>query len=151
MAITFSNIASTHVIDPLTDILSAEFRGHTTLRLFDADPPKGSSWLQLSGFREELVEEAAGATTRRYTIDFAYVVKVGAASGKKALTERANFMGRLFELLRQNKDYTPAKGYCWHDGQIGATDYSAETDEDNENGLARVAFEWSCAVTHIIE
>jgi len=78
-------------------------------------------------------------------------VKVGAASGKKALTERANFMERLFELLRQNKDYTPAKGYRWHDGQIGATDYSAETDEDNENGLARVAFEWSCAVTHIIE
>jgi len=151
MAITFSNIASTHVIDPLTDILSAEFRGHTTLRLFDQDPPKGASWLELSGFREELVEEAAGATTRRYTIDFAYVVKVGAASGKKALTERANFMERLFELLRQNKDYTPAKGYCWHDGQIGATDYSAETDEDDENGLARVAFEWSCAVTHIIE
>ena len=151
MAISYDNVSYASVIDPLCDLIAAEFRGHTTLRLFDDSPPKGSTWLELGSLKEELMADYAGSTTRRYTLTFSYVVKAGANSGKKQAQEETNFLNRLIELLRQNKDYTKSDVYCWHDATVDGIDYDADTEDDETNGHARVSFDWSCSVTHIVD
>jgi len=149
MAIEFENVSHTHVIDPLVDLILAEFRGHTTFRAF-GDTPKSSSWIEIQDLTESLLEDLAGASVRRYAVEFAYVQRVGKTSGVTSLKERSNTVERLVALLRQNKDYSPAGVYHWHNGEVGDVDHNAETDEDNDNGFARTAIKWACDVTQII-
>ena len=140
MAITYTNIIKTNVLDSLEKILEDEFGAIPV-----GYEAKGNECFILQPDDDTLVSLLSSGQSRSYSIVITYQMKKagGMELNKDHLTGRAE---RVKKLIHNNSAYSPSSTYKFHDGRTESIVY--ETDEDDPE-LKRANITFNCTLTEV--
>ena len=138
MAISYTNIIKTNVLDSIEKLLEDEFGGIPV-----GYEAKGNECFILQPEEDTLVELLSSGQVRSYSVLIIYEMnKAGNMElNKDHLTNRAE---RVKNLIHNNSAYNPSSTYKFHDGRTESIVY--EIDEDDQE-LKRAIITFNCTVT----
>ena len=141
MAISYTNIIKTNVLDSIEKLLEDEFGGIPV-----GYEAKGNECFILQPEEDTLVELLSSGQVRSYSVLIIYEMnKAGNMElNKDHMTNRAE---RVKRLIYNNSAYSPSSTYKFHDGSIDSITY--EIDEDDPE-LKRANITFTCIVTEAI-
>ena len=141
MAISYTNIIKTNVLDSIEKLLEDEFGGIPV-----GYEAKGNECFILQPEEDTLVELLSSGQVRSYSVLIIYEMnKAGNMElNKDHMTNRAE---RVKRLMYNNSAYSPSSAYKFHDGSIDSITY--EIDEDDPE-LKRANITFTCIVTEAI-
>ena len=141
MAISYTNIIKTNVLDSIEKLLEDEFGGIPV-----GYEAKGNECFILQPEEDTLVELLSSGQVRLYSVLIIYeMIKAGNMElNKDHMTNRAE---RVKRLIYNNSAYSPSSTYKFHDGSIESITY--EIDEDDPE-LKRANISFTCIVTEAI-
>ena len=141
MAISYTNIIKTNVLDSIEKLLEDEFGGIPV-----GYEAKGNECFILQPEEDTLVELLSAGQVRSYSVLIIYEMnKAGNMElNKDHMTNRAE---RVKRLIYNNSAYSPSSTYKFHDGSIDSITY--EIDEDDPE-LKRANITFTCIVTEAI-
>ena len=141
MAISYTNIIKTNVLDSIEKLLEDEFGGIPV-----GYEAKGNECFILQPEEDTLVELLSAGQVRSYSVLIIYEMnKAGNMElNKDHMTNRAE---RVKRLIYNNSAYSPSSTYKFHDGSIDSITY--EIDEDDPE-LKRANIAFTCIVTEAI-
>ena len=141
MAISYTNIIKTNVLDSIEKLLEDEFGGIPV-----GYEAKGNECFILQPEEDTLVELLSSGQVRSYSVLIIYEMnKAGNMElNKDHMTNRAE---RVKRLIYNNSAYSPSSTYKFHDGSIESITY--EIDEDDPE-LKRANITFTCIVTEAI-
>lgn len=141
MAITYTNVLKTNVLDSLNTILKGEF---PQIPIY-YDDNKGSYSFYIVPESDDLDEVIAGGNSRIYGVSIIYqIIKGGEYKKDTHLDQISAIAERLKQLLINNAHYSPSGVYKWHDGKVLSIAY--ERDEESQE-LSRANISFNCTVT----
>ena len=140
MAIAYTNIIKTNVLDSLEKILEDEFGAIPV-----GYEAKGNECFILQSEEDTLIDLLSSGQSRSYSVLITYQMKKAGNMelNKDHLTGRAE---RVKRLIRNNSAYSPSSSYKFHDGRTESIIY--ETDEDDPE-LKRAIITFNCTVTEV--
>ena len=135
MAISYTNIIKTNVLDSIEKLLEDEFGGIPV-----GYEAKGNECFILQPEEDTLVELLSSGQVRSYSVLIIYEMnKAGNMElNKDHMTNRAE---RVKRLIYNNSAYSPSSTYKFHDGSIESITY--EIDEDDPE-LKRANIAYTC-------
>jgi hypothetical protein len=141
VAISYTNIIKTNVLDSIEKLLEDEFGGIPV-----GYEAKGNECFILQPEEDTLVELLSSGQVRSYSVLIIYEMnKAGNMElNKDHMTNRAE---RVKRLMYNNSAYSPSSAYKFHDGSIDSITY--EIDEDDPE-LKRANITFTCIVTEAI-
>jgi|TARA_R100000049_G_C1914414_1_gene61023 hypothetical protein len=141
VAISYTNIIKTNVLDSIEKLLEDEFGGIPV-----GYEAKGNECFILQPEEDTLVELLSSGQVRSYSVLIIYEMnKAGNMElNKDHMTNRAE---RVKRLIYNNSAYSPSSTYKFHDGSIESITY--EIDEDDPE-LKRANITFTCIVTEAI-
>ena len=141
MAISYTNIIKTNVLDSIEKLLEDEFGGIPV-----GYEAKGNECFILQPEEDTLVELLSSGQVRLYSVLIIYeMIKAGNMElNKDHMTNRAE---RVKRLIYNNSAYSPSSTYKFHDGSIESITY--EIDEDDPE-LKRANIAFTCIVKEAI-
>ncbi len=141
MAISYTNIIKTNVLDSIEKLLEDEFGGIPV-----GYEAKGNECFILQPEEDTLVELLSSGQVRSYSVLIIYEMnKAGNMElNKDHMTNRAE---RVKRLIYNNSAYSPSSTYKFHDGSVESITY--EIDEDDPE-LKRANITFTCIVTEAI-
>jgi len=141
VAISYTNIIKTNVLDSIEKLLEDEFGGIPV-----GYEAKGNECFILQPEEDTLVELLSSGQVRSYSVLIIYEMnKAGNMElNKDHMTNRAE---RVKRLIYNNSAYSPSSTYKFHDGSIDSITY--EIDEDDPE-LKRANITFTCIVTEAI-
>lgn len=141
MAISYTNIIKTNVLDSIEKLLEDEFGGIPV-----GYEAKGNECFILQPEEDTLVELLSSGQVRSYSLLIIYEMnKAGNMElNKDHMTNRAE---RVKRLMYNNSAYSPSSTYKFHDGSVESITY--EIDEDDPE-LKRANITFTCIVTEAI-
>ena len=141
MAISYTNIIKTNVLDSIEKLLEDEFGGIPV-----GYEAKGNECFILQPEEDTLVELLSSGQVRSYSLLIIYEMnKAGNMElNKDHMTNRAE---RVKRLMYNNSAYSPSSTYKFHDGSVESITY--EIDEDDPE-LKRANISFTCIVTEAI-
>ena len=141
MAISYTNIIKTNVLDSIEKLLEDEFGGIPV-----GYEAKGNECFILEPGEDVLIELLSAGQSRSYTVLIIYQMKKAGSLelNKDHLTNRAE---RIKRLMYNNSAYSPSSSYKFHDGRTESILY--EIDEDDPE-LKRANITFTCIVTEAV-
>ena len=141
MAISYTNIIKTNVLDSIEKLLEDEFSSIPV-----GYEAKGNECFILEPQEDTLIELLSGGQARSYAVLIVYQMKKAGNMelNKDHLTGRAE---RVKRLMYNNSAYSPSSTYKFHDGRTESITY--EIDEDDPE-LKRANITFTCIVTESI-
>ena len=141
MAVSYTNIIKTNVLDSVEKLLEDEFGGIPV-----GYEAKGNECFVLEPQEDTLIELLSGGQARSYAVLIVYQMKKAGNMelNKDHLTGRAE---RVKRLIYNNSAYSPSSSYKFHDGRTESIVY--EIDEDDPE-LKRANITFTCIVTEAI-
>ena len=141
MAVSYTNIIKTNVLDSVEKLLEDEFGGIPV-----GYEAKGNECFILEPGEDTLIELLSAGQSRSYTVLIIYQMKKAGDMelNKNHLTGRAE---RVKRLMYNNSAYSPSSSYKFHDGRTESILY--EIDEDDPE-LKRANITFTCIVTEAI-
>ena len=141
MAISYTNIIKTNVLDSIEKLLEDEFGGIPV-----GYEAKGNECFILEPGEDTLIELLSAGQSRSYTVLIIYQMKKAGnlELNKDHLTNRAE---RIKRLMYNNSAYSPSSSYKFHDGRTESILY--EIDEDDPE-LKRANITFTCIVTEAV-
>ena len=141
MAISYTNIIKTNVLDSIEKLLEDEFSGIPV-----GYESKGNECFILQPEEDTLVELLSSGQVRSYSVLIIYEMKKAGNMelNKDHMTNRAE---RVKRLIYNNSAYSPSSSYKFHDGRIESITY--EIDEDDPE-LKRANITFMCIITEAI-
>ena len=141
MAISYTNIIKTNVLDSIEKLLEDEFGGIPV-----GYEAKGNECFILQPEEDTLVELLSSGQVRSYSLLIIYEMnKAGNMElNKDHMTNRAE---RVKRLIYNNSAYSPSSTYKFHEGSVESITY--EIDEDDPE-LKRANITFTCIVTEAI-
>tara|TARA_Y100000296_G_scaffold66944_1_gene79314 strand:+ start:246 stop:671 length:426 start_codon:yes stop_codon:yes gene_type:complete len=141
VAISYTNIIKTNVLDSIEKLLEDEFGGIPV-----GYEAKGNECFILQPEEDTLVELLSSGQVRSYSVLIIYEMnKAGNMElNKDHMTNRAE---RVKRLIYNNSAYSPSSTYKFHDGSVESITY--EIDEDDPE-LKRANITFTCIVTEAI-
>ena len=141
MAISYTNIIKTNVLDSIEKLLEDEFGGIPV-----GYEAKGNECFILEPGEDVLIELLSAGQSRSYTVLIIYQMKKAGnlELNKDHLTNRAE---RIKRLMYNNSAYSPSSSYKFHDGRTESILY--EIDEDDPE-LKRANITFTCIVTEAV-
>ena len=141
MAVSYTNIIKTNVLDSVEKLLEDEFGGIPV-----GYEAKGNECFVLEPQEDTLIELLSGGQARSYAVLIVYQMKKAGNMelNKDHLTGRAE---RVKRLMYNNSAYSPSSSYKFHDGRTESIVY--EIDEDDPE-LKRANITFTCIVTEAI-
>ena len=141
MAISYTNIIKTNVLDSIEKLLEDEFGGIPV-----GYEAKGNECFILEPGEDVLIELLSAGQSRSYTFLIIYQMKKAGnlELNKDHLTNRAE---RIKRLMYNNSAYSPSSSYKFHDGRTESILY--EIDEDDPE-LKRANITFTCIVTEAV-
>ena len=125
MAIAYDNNLYTYIINPLEDLIQAEFGGK-----INYDEHKGTRSIVIKTDGDELVDLRSGGQIRDYLIQIIYTVKKGGEYVKaKQLREVTEYAERMRRLIWNNSNYSAGGTDYWFNGRVSDIDYSRDEDD----------------------
>ena len=145
MAITFTEVFRSNVLDSLTTLLNSEFNKLPIF--FDKDfKPRGSFFFRIIPNSESLEEPTITDQLRNYNVLVKLYRKTpGSVTKKNNYTQLVNYVDRIKRLIANNSNYRPSSVYKWHDGRISSVNYQPDL-EDSEVGYQVTDITFECAV-----
>ena len=132
MAITFSQVFKSNVLDSLITILNGEFN---KLPIFhDVNfKTRGSFFLRMIPISESLEETTVQDQIRNYTVLLKIYRKTpGAVTKRNNYTQLVNYVDRIKRLISNNSTFKPSDVYKWHEGRISSVNYQPDLEEEEE-------------------
>ncbi len=123
--ITYTNIVKTKVLDPLKDLLLAEFP-HIRVSYEQEVDGGFPNLLVIRPTSESLMALQVNGQLRNYIISVTYFERFGGSRPKNRLERVTETAERIKRLLFNNMNYD---GY-WINGRITGTDYNIDLPED---------------------
>ncbi len=141
MAVSYTNIIKTNVLDSVEKLLEDEFSGIPV-----GYEAKGNECFILEPGEDALIELLSAGQSRSYTVLIIYQMKKAGSLelNKDHLTNRAE---RIKRLMYNNSAYSPSSSYKFHDGKTESILY--EIDEDDPE-LKRANITFTCIVTEAV-
>ena len=141
MALTYTNIIKTNVLDSVEKLLEDEFSSIPV-----GYEAKGNECFILEPQEDTLIELLSAGQARSYAVLIIYQMKKAGNMelNKDHLTGRAE---RVKRLMYNNSAYSPSSTYKFHDGRTESITY--EIDEDDPE-LKRANITFTCIVTESI-
>ena len=141
MAVSYTNIIKTNVLDSVEKLLEDEFGGIPV-----GYEAKGNECFVLEPQEDTLIELLSGGQARSYAVLIVYQMKKAGNMelNKDHLTSRAE---RVKRLMYNNSAYSPSSSYKFHDGRTESIVYEID-DDDPELKRANITF--TCIVTEAI-
>ena len=141
MAVSYTNIIKTNVLDSVEKLLEDEFGGIPV-----GYEAKGNECFIIEPQEDTLIELFSGGQARSYVVLITYQMKKAGNMelNKDHLTGRAE---RVKRLMYNNSAYSPSSTYKFHDGRTESITY--EIDEDDPE-LKRANISFTCIVTESI-
>jgi hypothetical protein len=141
VAVNYTNIIKTNVLDSVEKLLEDEFGGIPV-----GYEAKGNECFVLEPQEDTLIELLSGGQARSYAVLIVYQMKKAGNMelNKDHLTGRAE---RVKRLIYNNSAYSPSSTYKFHDGRTESIVY--EIDEDDPE-LKRANITFTCIVTEAI-
>ena len=141
MAVSYTNIIKTNVLDSVEKLLEDEFSGIPV-----GYEAKGNECFILEPGEDALIELLSAGQSRSYTVLIIYQMKKAGnlELNKDHLTNRAE---RIKRLMYNNSAYSPSSSYKFHDGKTESILY--EIDEDDPE-LKRANITFTCIVTEAV-
>jgi len=141
VAVSYTNIIKTNVLDSVEKLLEDEFGGIPV-----GYEAKGNECFILEPGEDTLIELLSAGQSRSYTVLIIYQMKKAGDMelNKNHLTGRAE---RVKRLMYNNSAYSPSSSYKFHDGRTESILY--EIDEDDPE-LKRANITFTCIVTEAI-
>ena len=141
MAVSYTNIIKTNVLDSVEKLLEDEFGGIPV-----GYEAKGNECFVLEPQEDTLIELLSGGQARSYAVLIVYQMKKAGNMelNKDHLTGRAE---RVKRLIYNNSAYSPSSTYKFHDGRTESIVY--EIDEDDPE-FKRANITFTCIVTEAI-
>ena len=141
MAVSYTNIIKTNVLDSVEKLLEDEFSGSPV-----GYEAKGNECFVLEPQEDTLIELLSGGQARSYAVLIVYQMKKAGNMelNKDHLTGRAE---RVKRLMYNNSAYSPSSSYKFHDGRTESILY--EIDEDDPE-LKRANITFTCIVTEAV-
>jgi|TARA_R100000750_G_C2308275_1_gene81483 hypothetical protein len=141
VAVSYTNIIKTNVLDSVEKLLEDEFGGIPV-----GYEAKGNECFVLEPQEDTLIELLSGGQARSYAVLIVYQMKKAGNMelNKDHLTGRAE---RVKRLIYNNSAYSPSSTYKFHDGRTESIVY--EIDEDDPE-LKRANITFTCIVTEAI-
>ena len=141
MAVSYTNIIKTNVLDSVEKLLEDEFSGIPV-----GYEAKGNECFILEPGEDALIELLSAGQSRSYTVLIIYQMKKAGSLelNKDHLTNRAE---RIKRLMYNNSAYSPSSSYKFHDGRTESIVY--EIDEDDPE-LKRANITFTCIVTEAV-
>ena len=141
MAVSYTNIIKTNVLDSVEKLLEDEFGGIPV-----GYEAKGNECFVLEPQEDTLIELLSGGQARSYAVLIVYQMKKAGNMelNKDHLTGRAE---RVKRLIYNNSAYSPSSTYKFHDGRTESIVY--EINEDDPE-LKRANITFTCIVTEAI-
>ncbi len=130
MAINFTNILFTNILEPLATLINDEF----SLPVY-YDEHRGNSSFLLTPQSDDLVARLSYGTQRQYNIEINYQLKFGGNYNKESVKQVSNIMERLKRLINNNT--ISNNGSKFFDANISGIEY--ERDEEDSSLLKGVA------------
>lgn len=150
MAITYTNIFKTNVIDSLESIIKTEFP--TTPIVYGRDlPMQGSQWFRMLPQVDAIQSVQTDGETRTYTVFLRYLVMIGGRDAKSTHFNRLTSIGeRVKRLLANNRNYSPSGTYKYHNLLCNTITYDADLLEDeNFDDLSAIQWEIELSVGEV--
>ena len=141
MAVSYTNIIKTNVLDSVEKLLEDEFSGIPV-----GYEAKGNECFILEPGEDALIELLSAGQSRSYTVLIIYQMKKAGSLelNKDHLTNTAE---RIKRLMYNNSAYSPSSSYKFHDGKTESILY--EIDEDDPE-LKRANITFTCIVTEAV-
>ena len=140
MAISYTNVIKTNVLDSLEKILEDEFNlpvGYKNI---------GNESISIMPQSDDLVELISNGQVRSYSILISYEMNKGGEfeNNMDHLSKRAE---RCKRIIHNNTAYAPSSSYKFHDGRIESIEYEQDPDSPE---ILRANMTFNCIVTESI-
>ena len=137
MAISYTNVIKTNVLDSLEKILEDEFNLPVGYK------NTGNESISIMPQSDDLIELISNGQVRSYSILISYEMNKGGEfeNNMDHLSKRAE---RCKRLIHNNTAYSPSSSYKFHDGRIESIEY--EQDPDSHE-ILRANITFNCTVT----
>ena len=137
MAISYTNVIKTNVLDSLEKILEDEFNlpvGYKNI---------GNESISIMPQSDDLIELISNGQVRSYSILISYEMNKGGEfeNNMDHLSKRAE---RCKRLIHNNTAYSPSSSYKFHDGRIESIEYEQDPDSPE---ILRANMTFNCTVT----
>ena len=137
MAISYTNVIKTNVLDSLEKILEDEFNlpvGYKNI---------GNESISIMPQSDDLIELISNGQVRSYSILISYEMNKGGEfeNNMDHLSKRAE---RRKRLIHNNTAYSPSSSYKFHDGRIESIEYEQDPDSPE---ILRANITFNCTVT----
>ena len=153
MAITYTNVMKSNVMDSLNVILQGEFTGQLPVH-YDLDyQSRSPQYINVTPIEDELIELESNGQTRGYLVELRYYLRKGGQYARHThIDHLANMVERIKRLLHNNSNYSSGGSYKFHDGRIVSIDWRPDmTDEEEADpDLNVIVITWQCHVTEVL-
>ena len=145
MAITFTEVFRSNVLDPLIKLLNSEFNKLPVYHDIDFKP-RGSFFIRIIPTSDSLEEPTVNDQSRNYNV----LVKLyrrtpGPMTKRNNYTQLVNYVDRIKRMIANNSNHRPSDVYKWHDGRISTVNYQPDLEE-GEEGYQVTDVTFQCAV-----
>lgn len=137
MAISYTNVIKTNVLDSLEKILEDEFNLPVGYK------NTGNESISIMPQSDDLIELISNGQVRSYSILISYEMNKGGEfeNNMDHLSKRAE---RCKRLIHNNTAYSPSSSYKFHDGRIESIEYEQDPDSPE---ILRANITFNCTVT----
>ena len=145
MAISFTNIWQSKVLDVLISFIRAEFKTSLSVYLAEEYEPQGNCSIRLFGSDQSLVRHDKAAFTNEYFIDIVYYLS-GSNLNEKAVEKMYRDVYRLEQLLWDKNEPTKRTSVAgFYGGRVENISINEKTDaEASVDNLLTARIEYVC-------
>ena len=152
MAITFTNIWQTKVIDPLVSMLRTEFGNACKVYTSDMFEPTGNCGLRVHGLSQNLVRISNGAFSNEYKVELTYYL-IASNYSDKGIEKVYRDISRIEQLLfnkRQPSGRSETSNFNFYDGRIENIQINEkDSDEEDVDSLLTAKMEFVCIYSKV--
>ena len=137
MAVTYTNIWYTKILDQLRGLLKTEYPS-ISVYISKQEGSRGSIYFEVDAVGQNLVRTSHDGFTNDYffTIDLYFMI----GATEKAYKDFFNYVNRTEQLLFNNRNYTVSSDIKWYDGTVDSINVNSGLSTDEMVRTATINF-----------
>tara|TARA_R100001594_G_scaffold86017_1_gene120535 strand:+ start:668 stop:1120 length:453 start_codon:yes stop_codon:yes gene_type:complete len=150
MAISFTNIWQTKIIDILIKFIRAEFKGSLSVYTGEEYEPQGNCSIRIFGSSQSLIRYDKVAFTNEYSLDIIYYLS-GSNLNERAVEKMYRDVSRLEQLLWNKAEPNQrSDDGGFYDGKVNGISINEKVGEEvNVDNLLTARIEYVCSYSKV--
>lgn len=149
MAITYTNIIRTKILEPIRLLLRNEFAQSYPVYISGEYEKKGNQSIRLECVRQDSNTQGSGGYENQYTIEISLYLSISNYENKLAMDKLYNDVSRLEQILFNKADpVNRSDDEAFYGGEVSSITFNEKTNEEEEvDGLLCAKLEYLCYFT----